>query len=212
MKKLSSGAIRRLINEELSLIREAVSDDDIDSLDRQIDGFILDYEKSSQEARRAEGKTLRSALSYLFEAPEDEEAPADEPAAEPTPEEDPDAASDDEVKDMIEKLKSAGYDIRLTVDNSSVGVDEPGEEVQLPLNADAFSDRVARLINNSQNLLSIEKVIRNRVRQFMLDRYDKASADDVDDKLDVLTRKEGEFSEDPEAPMGYGAGASKIGA
>ena len=93
---------------------------------------------------------------------------------------------------------------------SSVAVDDPGQEVQLPLNADAFADRVARLISNSENLLSIETVIRNRVRQFMLDRYDKASADDVDDKLDVLTRKAGEFSDDIDAPMGHGAGASKL--
>ena len=206
MKKLSSDEIRKIINEEISLISEAVSDD-IDSVDRQIDSFLLDYEQDSQLKKQEEGKTLRSALSYLFEAPEDEE----EPAGEPTPEEDPDAASDDEIRDMVTKLKASGYDVRLTVDNSSVEVDDPGEEVQLPLNTDAFSDRIARLISNYQNLLNIETVIRNRVRQFMLDRYDKASADDVDDKLDVLTRKEGTLSDDIEAPMAVGAGASKIG-
>jgi hypothetical protein len=209
MKKLPIDELRKIINEELSLIKEAASDD-IDSVDRQIDGFLLDYEKESQVKGREEGKTLRAALKYLFEAPEDEEAEEDEEAPEPTPEEDPDAATDDEVKDMITKLKGAGYDVRLTVDNSSVAVDDPGQEVQLPLNADAFADRVARLISNSENLLSIETVIRNRVRQFMLDRYDKASADDVDDKLDVLTRKAGEFSDDIDAPMGHGAGASKL--
>jgi hypothetical protein len=207
MKKLSSDEIRRIINEEVSLLREAVSGD-IDSVDRQIDALLLEYEEDSQETRN-EGKTLRLALKYLFEASEDEEVPAEE-EAEPTPEEDPDAASEEEVQDMIKKLKVAGYDIRLTVDNSSVAVDEPGEEVQPPLNTDSFSDRVARLIKNYKNLLNVETVIRSRVRQFMLDRYDKASADDVDDKLDVLTRKEGTFLEDPESPMGYGAGASKL--
>jgi hypothetical protein len=209
MKKMLSDEIKKIINEEISLIKEAAIDD-VDSVDRQIDSFLLDYEQSSQMKRQEEGKTLRAALSYLFEAPEDEEVPAEEDI-EPTPEEDPDAASDDEVKDMITKLKSAGYDIRLTVDNSSVEVDDPGEEVQLPLDTDAFADRIARLMTNYQNLLNIETVIRNRVRQFMLDRYDKASADDVDDKLDVLTRKEGDFSDDIEVPMAVGAGASKIG-
>ena len=158
-----------------------------------------------------EGRSLRSALKYLFEAPEDEEVPEEE-EAEPTPEEDPDAAREEEIQSMMKKLKAAGYDIRLTVDNSSVAVDEPGEEILPPLNTDSFADRVSRLIMNYKNLLNIETVIRNRVRQRLLDRHDKASADDVDDKLDVLTRKEGEFTEDPEAPIAYGAGASKIGA
>ena len=207
MKKLSSDEIRKIINEELSLIQEAVSGD-IDSVDRQIDGLLLEYEEDSQLAEKTENKTLRSALDYLFEAPEDEEAPDE--GAEPTPEEDPDAATDEEVEAMIKKLKSAGYDIRLTVDNSSVAVDEPGKEVKPPINTDAFSDRVSRLIKNYKNLLNVEAVIRNRVRQFMLDRYDKASADDVDDKIDMLTRKEGEFFEEPVAPDAVGAGASKI--
>ena len=44
----------------------------------------------------------------------------------------------------------------------------------------------------------------------MLDRYDKASADDVDDKLDVLTRPAGDFSDAPETPIAVGAGASKL--
>ena len=145
MKKLSSDEIRKIINEELSLIQEAVSGD-IDSVDRQIDGLLLEYEEDSQESKN-EGKTLRSALKYLFEAPEDEEVPAEE-EAEPTPEEDPDAASDEELEAMIKKLKSAGYDVRLTVDNSSVAVDEPGKEVKPPLNTDAFSDRVSRLMKN----------------------------------------------------------------
>jgi hypothetical protein len=209
MKKLSSDEIRRLINEEMSLLREAVSGD-IDSVDRQIDALLLEYEQDSQMEKN-EGRSLLSALKYLFEAPEDEEVP-DEEEAEPTPEEDPDAASEEEIQNMVKKLKAAGYDIRLTVDNSSVAVDEPGEEVLPPLNTDSFADRVSRLIMNHKNLLNIETVIRNRVRQRLLDRYDKASADDVDDKLDVLTRKEGEFTEDPEAPIAYGAGASKIGA
>ncbi len=204
MKKLSTDDIKRIINEEISTIRESASKG-VDSIDRQIDSYLLDYERDSAEKRKDESKTLRSALNYLFEQDE-----AEEEAAEPTPEEDPDAASDEDIRDMIEKLKASGYDVRLTVDDSSVAVDNPGEEVQQPLNTDSFSERVTRLIQNFDNLIDVESVIRNRVHQFMLDRYDKASADEVDEKLDKLNRSAGEFSEEPEAPMAVGAGASKL--
>ncbi|MDB4337504.1 hypothetical protein OAA09_00640 [bacterium] len=201
MKKLKTVDIDRIIKEELALLREKV-EEGVDSIDRQIDSFFLDYERDSALPRQEESKTLRSALDYLFEEEEESE--------EPTPEEDPDSASDDEIKDMIQKLKSAGYDIRLTVDDSSVEVDDPGEELQQPMNTDDFAARVTRLMDNFHNLVDVESTIRNRARQFMLDRYDKASADDLDDKLDQLTRKPGDESEKPEAPMAVGAGASKI--
>jgi hypothetical protein len=206
MAKITSNDIKRIINEELSLIREATAKG-VDSIDRQIDGYLLDYERDSAEKRKDESKTLRSAMNHLFEQAEEDEAVED---AEPTPEEDPDAASDEDIRDMIEKLKASGYDVRLTVDDSSVAVDEPGEEVKQPLNTDSFSERVTRLIQNFDNLVDVESTIRNRVRQFMLDRYDKASADEVDDKLDRLNRSGGEFSEEPEAPIAVGAGGSKL--
>lgn len=206
MKKVTAEDIKNLINEELKLLREKV-EDDIDSVDRQIDSFLLDYERDSAVSKQEESKTLKSALGHLFEEDEEAEEGGDE---EPAVEEDPDAASDDEIKSMIEKLKKAGYDVRLTVDDSSVAVDDPGEEVQQPLNTDAFAGRVARLIQNFHNLVDVESVVRNRARQFMLDRYDKASAEELDEKLEKLTRKPGETSDRPEEPMAVGAGASKI--
>lgn len=206
MSKMKNEAarLRRIIREELSMITEAASDDQ-DSIDRQIDALLLQYEKSSAISQKDESKTLRSALGYLFE--EEEEAEGEE---EPTPAEDPDAASDDEVKSMIEKLKKAGYDVRLTVDNSSVAVDDPGEEVQNPLNSDVFAERITRLIGNFNNLIDVETTIRNRARQFMLDRYDKDSADEVDEKLDTLMRPGGTMNDEPETPIAVGAGASKL--
>lgn len=207
MKKLSSNDIKRIINEELSAIREGTAKG-VDSIDRQLDGYFLDYERDSAIPRRDESKTLRTALNYLFEEEAEEEA--DEETPEPSAEEDPDLSSDEEIRKMIEKLKSSGYDVRLTVDDSSVAVDAPGEEVKQPLNTDSFSERVTRLIQNFDNLVDVESVIRNRVHQFMLDRYDKASAEEVDEKLDKLNRHGGEFTEDPEAPIAIGAGGSKL--
>lgn len=204
MKK-EAAILRRIIREELKLISEGAAEEQ-DSIDRQIDALLLQYEADSAMERADESKTLRSALGYLFEEEEGEEAED----AEPTPEEDPDAASDDDIKNMIEKLKQAGYDVRLTVDNSSVAVDDPGEEVQQPLNADAFAERISRLINNFNNLINVETTIKNRARQFMLDRYDKASADEVDEKLDTLTRPSGTMNDDLETPIAVGAGASKL--
>jgi hypothetical protein len=203
MKK-EAAILRRIIREELSMITEAASDDQ-DSIDRQIDALLLQYEKSSAISKKDESKTLRSALGYLFEEEEEGEG-----EGEPTPAEDPDAASDEEVKDMIEKLKKAGYDVRLTVDNSSVAVDDPGEEVQNPLNSDVFAERITRLISNFNNLIDVETTIRNRARQFMLDRYDKDSADEVDEKLDTLMRPSGTMNDEPETPIAVGAGASKL--
>jgi hypothetical protein len=207
MKKWSSDDIKRIINEELHAIHEGTAKG-VDSIDRQIDGFFLDYERDSAIPRKDESKTLRTALGYLFEEAINEEG--EEETSEPTTEEDPDASSDEEIRKMIEKLKSSGYDVRLTVDDSSVAVDEPGEEVKQPLNTDSFAERVTRLIQNFNNLVDIESTIRNRTRQFMLDRYDKAAAEEVDEKLDKLNRKGGEFAEEPEAPLAPGAGGSKI--
>jgi hypothetical protein len=210
MKKWSSDDIKRIISEEIHAIHEDVAKG-VDSIDRQIDGYLLDYERDSAIPKKHESKTLRTALKYLFEeeASEDE-AESEEESSEPSTEVDPDTASDEEIRKMIEKLKSSGYDVRLTVDDSSVAVDEPGEEVKQPLNTDSFSERVTRLIQNFNNLVDVESAIRNRTRQFMLDRYDKAAAEEVDEKLDKLNRQGGEFAEDPEAPLAPGAGGSKI--
>lgn len=207
MAKLLPSDIRQIIQEEITLLSEATSLSP-DSVDSQIDSILMSYETDSVQ-QQIESRTLRGIMGFLFEAPEDEETAEDIPA-EPTPEDDPDALDDKEVDEMIDKLKAMGYEIRKTVDNASVKIHEPGQEARPPINIDEFVEKVVRLKENYSNLLDIPTVIQSRAKTFLMDRYDKDSADEFDEKIEELSRDPGEMRDMPERPIAVGAGASKL--
>ena len=177
-----------------------------DSLDDQIDAILLGYELSSKveevtDEIMPESYSLRSALNYLFEAPEDEEED-DEGEGEGEEDEEDDegegegeegeegeeASLEDEaaeMDDMISTLSGAGYSVNKTVDNSGreVTVSPETTELKSPINIDIFTNEVARLIINHNSLLSIPEVIINRTKAFLEEKYDAASADEFIESL-----------------------------
>jgi hypothetical protein len=165
--KIDNREIRRLILQEVEELKKVNSLEDsgssvtrpsVDSVDDQIDSFILKFEKSSiedsDEVNLNESLEQLSLLALLLEqdappSPDDEEAA---PEADPEPEED-----------------EPGEEVS---GSEKVDVQEPADELPQPnLNIDELTKRVARLIMNSDTLLNISNVIVNRTINFLLDNY-----------------------------------------
>ena len=124
-----------------------------DSVDDQIDGLLLKYEKSS--IREDEPPSLaeslrRKNLRYLFEQEEEDDAGD-------AGDEGDDAGGGDETD------PSGSEDMTVT---------KPADEEKLPnLDVDEFANRVARLITNYKNLLNVEESILNRAKNFLDENY-----------------------------------------
>lgn len=172
----------------------------LDSVDDQIDSYILRFEnesiKDSDEEMIMESLRLRT-LRFLLEQEEgEEEAPAEEePAAETPPEE-------QEVSEPT-------------------GSEEPKAEPQgvapkPPLDIDAFTKKVARLVMNYRDLLRVEPVIVNRAIAFLEKNYGDKGKDYVDRMVDILDSQydfnlEGEIDV-INVPIATGAGVKSSGA
>jgi hypothetical protein len=166
----------------------------LDSVDDQIDSQILKFEtdsikKSSEDEIIME--SLRNlSLRFLLEAEGDEPAAGEE--------------SDDE--------KPAS-----PPEGSEVPKEAPESvDVKPPLDIDAFSKKIARLVMNYQYLLRVEPVIVNRASAFLKKRYGDKGQDYVDRMVDILDTQfdfnlEGE--EDViDVPIAAGAGVKSTGA
>jgi len=116
-----------------------------DSVDDQIDALILRYENASiKDTDQLNESLTKLTLKMLLEQEEEEEV-AEEEAEEETAE--PAGREDMDVK-------------------------EPAKEQEIPnLDVDEFTNRVVRLIMNFKNLLNIEEVIVNRVKNFLDENY-----------------------------------------
>ena len=151
-----------------------------DSIDDQVDAFILKFESDSvlspEQAEDMLSESLKnlslSALISEQDDPADEEEdveldmgppPADDSAAEEPASEDPPAAGSENIKPETVPV-----------------VDIP----RLPLDIDAFTKRIARLAMNHETLLNIKKTIVNRAAKFLIDHYDKKHADEMKEILD----------------------------
>ena len=178
--KIDNREIRRLILQEVEELKKVNSLEDsgssvtrpsVDSVDDQIDSFILKFEKSSiedsDEVNLNESLEQLSLLALLLEqdappSPDDEEAA---PEADPEPEED-----------------EPGEEVS---GSEKVDVQEPADELPQPnLNIDELTKRVARLIMNSDTLLNISNVIVNRTINFLLENYSESHADSFKEILD----------------------------
>ena len=153
----------------------------LNSVDDQIDSYILKYEtesiKKSSEDEIMMESLRRRTLRFLLEQ-EDTEAPA-EGDAEAEPPEDSTATK--------KKPESAPK--------------------KPPLDIDAFTKKVVRLVMNYQNLMRIEPAIINRASDFLEKNYGKDYVDQMHDILETQFdfNLEGE-EEIVDVPIAAGAG------
>ena len=205
--KLLKNEIRKIILEQVDELFAEEEDNtrlSRDSLDDQIDSFIIKFENDSQKAEDQEDEVLKSlAEMSLRVLMNEQDAPPDAPAfeeedtevEEETPDEDPEADDDAEP-----------------IDSSAVDISEPAEVPMLPIDVDAFIKRVARLALNADTLLDVKTVIVNRALNFLKDNYDDAHVDAAMEILDSqFDFNLGGEKEPPEAPMAVGAWAGGTG-
>jgi hypothetical protein len=172
----------------------------LDSVDDQIDGQFILFEKHANDAAKGESEYLLESLrnkslrAFLFEqepgeiptapdgAPEDLFATQDEPKAE-------DPAGSENPKKKPEAAKP----------------------MKPSLDVDVFAKNVARLCFNAQNLLLVQPVIINRAVRFLEENYGKDYSEKLIDTLD--TQFELRIHDEPDvydAPLAPGA-AGKSG-
>ena len=152
----------------------------------------------------AAGK-LPSLASIMLEAEGDDEKAPD----------DPDKPSDKDVDDMIGKLQAMGYEISKTSGARDIRVKKPIKTKRKnPINLDTFAAKLADLAKKPEDFLMIREAIVQRGINYVEQNY---GADEADDLKDLLEKQYG-LSPEPnfepessERPIGYGAGASKIG-
>jgi hypothetical protein len=143
-----------------------------DSLDRQLDRYLNQYLKVSQESIRGEARDLRSAFRrFLYEADEDD--------ADAEPSEDEKAPDDAGTDDVAAESKP--------------GVDD--------VDVEKFVDEVVNFIQNFQNLLEVKGTVVRRATKLLKEKFDdsvvKSFEDILMDKHSIEPgRSEGEVEAD----------------
>jgi len=183
--------LRRLILEQMDEMMSPDSSDEkrsADSVDDQIDAFLIKFEKdsmSSDDDMMMESMSSTSLRKLFLEqdAEEGEEGAAD----------DEEEVDDDSETDSEES-------------------DESLEPPKPPIDIDAFTKRVARLVMNNEVLLDIKAAIVNRASSFLADHYDN---DHVSEMKEILhTQFDISIDDDadhPVAPFATGAWAGGTG-
>jgi len=196
--KLSRKIIRKLILEQMDAAFEETGFEESedrrigsDSVDDQIDLFLMRFENESmspddQMEQMSESAMHLSLIKLLLEQPAEEEPAEEEPAEEePTEEEAP---------------------------AEPVAPEEEAEEPpKPPIDVDAFTKRVARLVMNNDVLLDIKSAIINRAMNFLFENYDQAHADEMKELLDVIGLGIEKEELPPERPFAVGAYAGGTG-
>ena len=97
---------------------------------------------------------------------------------------------------------------------SAVGSEERDQElsaepIKPPVEIDQFTKKVVRLLENYESLLDIKTVIINRARNYLIENYDEAAADALEDTLDTdYGISLNPPDNDPARPIAVGAAAS----
>ena len=193
---------RKLFEEDLTDLSNATETTrpDLISVDDQIDGHLIMFEKNSNESAKGESEFVleslrrRSLAAFLMEQ---------DPAL-PTS---PDATPEDlfSVSDEPKAEEPKGSE---TPKKSTA----PAKPLKPSLDVDVFAKNVARLCINVENLLIIKPVIINRAVAFLEENYGKEYSDSL---IETLDRQFGlRIHDDPDVydvPMAPGA-AGKTGA
>lgn len=162
----------------------------LDSVDDQVDSYILRFESESIKDSSEDEIMMESlrtlSMKFLLEAEGDEPAEGEE-----APPSDP--------------------------EGSEVPKEEPeGVDPKPPLDIDAFTKKVARLVMNYKDLLRVEPVIVNRAAAFLEKNYGDKGKDYVERMIDILDTQfdfnlEGE-EDVVDVPIAAGAGVKPTGA
>lgn len=190
--------IRKLILEQVGELFDSEGEESKlknDSIDDQIDAFIIKFEKDSIdqaenaiEPEDALSESLRMlSLSSLLTEQDDEGA-------------------EDEEEDVVEDAE----------EEEVAEESEPDEVIDVPkpeINIESFTKRVARMIINFDSLVDVKGIIVNRAMNYLQENYDSAQAEEMkeilDTQFDFDVETEGET---PEAPFAAGAFAGGTGA
>jgi hypothetical protein len=188
-RKINSQDLKKIIREQIRsvLLEETVKKELQDSLDQQVDDFLISYE-SDAKVKKNEGFNFRSmtrsflstASRNLLEAEgdEEEEKPADETGDEEKPE---------------EKKKLSAEDIDI----------------------EEFASSVVRLIDNYDSLLEVRNTLARRAMNFLSDNYSPDVVSQfkivLEDEHDITVGKSKADEEDNEFPSPVAAGAGSGG-
>ena len=204
--------LKSLILEEMERMLNEQDDNEMsektrlsrDSVDDQIDSFILKFESQSVVDKDENDDTLEaleemSLRTFLLEQEEDEEPEGEDAPEEAAEAEDEEDKEGDEESDM-EKSADMG------------DVDEVEDVPKPKLNINDFTKRVARLALNAETLLDVKSVIVKRAQNFLNENYDGTH---VEEMLNILNAEfdfdlDGEDSL-PETPYAVGAYAGGTG-
>lgn len=202
MKKTKkTTSLCRLMNEDISNLlatqgpQEQAPITDV-SLDEKVDHFLIQYERESAPMSaqyQVESKTsLKSLMSYLFEADENKPEEDDTTDAVPT-----DDLGGDETLDAGGALDFGGGGFGggsggggglgdLGGGDAGGDVQKGPEPVPTPkINISNFAKSVAKLVNNYQSLLDPKRIILNRTRAYVEKNYNPSVAKELMTILDT---------------------------
>ena len=178
-----------------------------DSLDDQVDAFILKYEqdsilgespKNDMMSESLENLSLLALMNEQDEPDEGDDAGVEDLADDPAP--DAEAPADTDVSPAPGDPPPAGSENMKPETNPVADIPKP------PLDIDAFSKRIARLAMNYNTLLDVKRTIVNRASNFLAEHYDDAHVEELRSILD----KEYDFGLSPrdnEPKDNYAVGA-----
>jgi hypothetical protein len=188
-RKINSQDLKKIIREQIRsvLLKETVKKELQDSLDQQVDDFLISYE-SDAKVKKNEGFDFRSMTrSFLSktsrrlleaEGDEEDENPADE-------------AGDEEKPEEKKKLSAEDIDI------------------------EEFASSVVRLIDNYDSLLEVRNTLTRRAMNFLSDNYSPDVINQfkivLEDEHDIIVGKSKADEEDNEFPSPAAAGAGSGG-
>lgn len=165
----------------------------LDSVDDQIDSYIIKYEAEAADAAESDTEAIlealkhKSMLGFLYEQ---DEAPTDlfsgDPApAAPAKEEPPAPEDSSEMKDDL----------------------EPAPLVKSAMDIDLFTKKLVRLVMNNKRMLDVESVIINRAMLFLKKNYSQEYVDRMKEVLDTqfdFNMDDQDFFYAPDAPGSEG--------
>lgn len=165
----------------------------LDSVDDQIDSYIIKYEAEAADAAESDTEAIlealkhKSMLGFLYEQ---DEAPTDlfsgEPApADTTKEEPPEPEDSAEMKDDL----------------------EPAPLVRSAMDIDLFTKKLVRLVMNNKRMLDVESVIINRAMLFLKKNYSQEYVERMKEVLDTqfdFNMDDQDFFYAPDAPGSEG--------
>jgi hypothetical protein len=168
---------RRRLFEEAQIDNVSVADKmtkstrlSLDSVDDQIDSYIIKFEAESADAAESDEEKIFEALKTLTLAGllyEQDDAPTDLFTGDVAP------AADDENAQEPEDSTDVKPDLK------------PAPLVKTPMDIDLFTKKLVRLVMNNKRMLDVESVIINRAMLFLKKNYSQEYVDRMKEVLDT---------------------------